>query len=235
MLDVIFPVQADDIIVAERTIQVIEDLTDVPVRLIVVVDGGSSNHYAPLESWLKGMKSEFVVLHNAEMQYLNSCIRSALPYIRSEYAALIPADHELLDDQWFGKMQAPFIKDPQAFVVDGQPNTKSSTQAPARRSPTRVAEGTRFALLRSKALIAMGAPLKDEEPVTFWSRQAFTRGGTSWVATGARYTVIDTGKEHMTWRAKSVGKARSGSRSRTTQGSSTATTTDKGGFAGFVP
>jgi hypothetical protein len=206
MLDVIFPIQAENLGLAKESLESIEEKTDVPVRFIVVVDGGTADDHAPLKACLNGMTSEFVMLHNEQHEYLNACIRDAIPSVRNQFVALITPDVRIEDNQWFGKMQQVFAKDPHAFIVDGLPNTPSSTQPPLRRDTHRAAQGTRFALLLSRELLHMGAPVKDAEPVTFWSQRAMASGGSSWHAPGVRFVVTES-NEHHTGREKSAERA----------------------------
>jgi hypothetical protein len=234
MLDVIIPIPTHLLEAAEDCIQDVAEQTDIPTRLVVVFDGCTKSDASRIDGLLRALPNEFSVIRNHQPQYLNGCISASLDYLLSPLVALIPPEVRLDDEGWFGKMWKVFQRDPQTYVVDAAPNTQSTSANPVRRNRHRLPEDIRFAMLKREALTRLGVPIKDGEPVHFWSKRSLEDGGTSWHAPAVRYSVLDVERQE-TWRARSPKrKAQFESPLPTTQASSTPTTTEEDGSMGFT-
>ncbi len=229
MLDIIFPTPIENIELCSESLDRILQFTDVPFRVVAIVDGGTRSDLAPLEAYLNGVDYEWELLHNSKPEYLNSCLKSAAERTRHKLVALVAPEVLIDDGKWFGKMQQVFLKDPICGIVDTLPNTLSATVHPIRRSIHKGPEaGCRFAMM-SQHFICKVPPIGKVDPVQMWAGSAMRGGGTAWLATGVRYQKVEA-KEHKAWREPSVRKAASSRLpSLTTQDSSTATTTDEAG------
>lgn len=234
MLDCIFPVSIPNVPIAPESLRRLEKHTDVPVRVIAVVDGGTPSDYAPLESALRGCGMEWLLLHEEKPVYLNGCIRVAIEHVRNKLVAFMMPRVHLIDDRWFGKMQQIILKDQITGIVDTIANTGSSAMYPVKRSPQRMPEpGCALALLSAVFLRGVGAPPTDEDPVNWWAKAALACGGASWHAGGVAYTTPLDANPHILWRAPSAAPSRSESQSQTTPGSSIRTTTVPDGHWAF--
>lgn len=228
MLDIIFPTPIENIDLCSESLDRIVRFTDVPFRLIAIVDGGTRSDLAPLEAHLKGCDFEWTLLHNKRHEYLNSCIRDASEQTRHKLVALIAPQVQIDDGKWFGKMQQVFLKDPICGIVDTIPNTLSSTAPPIRRQMHKGPEdGCRFVLL-SQHFLCRVPPMGKADPVAMWANSAMRGGGTAWLSSGVRYQAVEH-TEHEVWREPSAKRERSKSPSQTTPASFTPMTTDRDG------
>src|SRR5262245_53682776 len=100
-------------------------MTDVPVRLIVMVDGGVRADFQKLEVYLAQCSADWKMLHNNPSVGLNQTIREGLEECRTRQTAIIAPEVRILDPKWFGKVQAVFHRDPICGIADTWPNTKS--------------------------------------------------------------------------------------------------------------
>lgn len=201
MLDVIIPVPFSNADLLSECLDRLEQHTDVPFSLTVIVDGGSRDSIEAVERRVNGMADpNWTLLHNSQPVYLNQSIREAFENCSHPLIAMIGPEVWIDDALWFGKMQQIFHRDPTCGVVDTEPNTASSTMAPIRRQRHCLAQrGCRFVLLQG-AFARKVLPFGDVDPVLFWSTEAMSGGGTSWSMPGVRYFEAEH-KEHELWRA----------------------------------
>jgi hypothetical protein len=191
LLDIIVPVPISNVELAPDALTAIEKNTDVPFRVLVMVDGGVRKDFEALEGFLAGFNSSWRLLHNNPSVGLNQTLREGLEECTSKLTAIIGPEVRLLDPQWFGKVQVVFHRDPICGVADTWPNTKSATLHPVRRAhnnPT--SEGCRFAVVQT-AFAKKTHPFGLVDPVNFWSRFCMSNGGSGWAVPSVRYALVD--------------------------------------------
>ena len=212
MLDVLMPVSVEDLPHAltevaglakdgSPTIQHVgaiphlEEVTDVPFRLVVCVDGGTREDVEPLQTYLPGAKCEWALMQNSGVMGFAYTVSELAKTCRNDWIAIVPAHIWVDDPKWFGKMQVVFTKDPHCFMCAADvPNTLSSTVPPFRLDHKRHSKSN-FFLSRRAAMQNVGQFESSED----FSRQAHQLGGTRWVASGVRYRDAHA---HKTDRAK---------------------------------
>jgi hypothetical protein len=188
LLDIIVPIPICNVELAPDALTAIAQHTDVPFRVIVMVDGGVRKDFEQLEAFLAGFESSWKLMHNSPEVGLNQTLREALEECTQKLTAVIAPEVRLLDSQWFGKVQVVFHRDPICGIADTWPNTKSATLHPVRRAhnnPT--SDGCRFAVLQT-AFAKKTPPYGAVDPMTFWSRYCMAHGGSSWAVPSVRYT-----------------------------------------------
>jgi hypothetical protein len=188
LLDILVPVPICNVELAPDAIRAITRNTDVPCRVIVMIDGGVRKDFKELEEFLSESEQPWKLMHNHPAVGLNQTLREGLEECQTKLTAIMGPEVRLLDPQWFGKVQQVFHRDPICGIVDTWPNTKSSTLHPVRRAhnnPT--SEGCRFAVVQT-AFARKTPPYGSSDPMTFWSRSCMANGGSAWAASGVRYT-----------------------------------------------
>lgn len=191
MLDIIIPAPISNVDLVPEAIESIGKHTDVPFRLIVMIDGGVRTDFGKLESYLASCNHAWKLMHNNPAVGLNQTLREGLEECTSKLTAIIAPEVRLQDPQWFGKMQVVFNRDPICGIADTWPNTKSATLHPVRRvhsNPT--AAGCRFAMVQTvfaRKTQTFGAA----DPMAFWSRYCMSNGGSAWAVPGVRYTEVE--------------------------------------------
>ena len=200
MLDILMPVDVKDIPHALTETQELdkdgqevyryvgaipqlEELTDVPFRLVICVDGGTREDVEILQTYLPGAKCEWSLMQNDGVKGYEYTLGELCKAIRNEFVAIVPANIWVDDEKWFGKMQVVFTKDQHCFMVSADvPNTISATVPPFKLDHKRHSKSP-FFLSRKAALMNIGAFSGGED----MSRKAHLLGGTRWVASGVRY------------------------------------------------
>lgn len=199
MLDVLMPVSVESLtnsVVEFGTeyrgaIPSIVDLTDVPMRLVVCVDGGTREDVALLQRYLPSLSCEWSLMQNDGVLGLERTMSELIGSVRNEYIAIVPANIWVNDPQWFGKMQVAFTKDQHCFMVASDvPETVSATLPPFRLD-YKVNPKSGFFLTRKLALANVGQFSGSED----FSRKANQLGGTRWIAPGVRYGDADYARE----------------------------------------
>lgn len=199
MLDILMPISASNV---EQAIQCIDSLcehTDVPFRIIAVVDGGVRQDIGELEARLKGGDEQFKwVLHQTSATvYFNEALLLAMNEIKNQWVALVPPEVSIVDPQWFGKLQVVFTKDPICYMVDGVPDTKAAAMIPMKRGRHHPARDCRFFL---STKISMGnlkeIPAHTSDVVNWMQRESLRQGGTVWCAQGVRFHITEH-EEHL--------------------------------------
>lgn len=191
MLDIIVPIPIANVELAPDAIDAIAKHTDIPFRIIAMVDGGIRKDFERLETYLAAFGHTWKLLHNNPEVGLNQTLRESLEESTTKLTAIIAPEIRMMDPQWFGKMQVVFHRDPICGIADTWPNTKSATLHPVRRAhnnPT--SEGCRFALVQT-AFARKTPPYGDVDPVTFWSRFCMSNGGSCWAVPSVRYAELD--------------------------------------------
>lgn len=206
MLDIAMIMPVENVNLAPECIDLLIKQTDVPMRIVAIVDGGFRKDLIDLERMMKGLDIPWQLLHNSKYLYYNHCIKEILPRLKSKFVAFIPPEIRMDDRQWFGKMQQVFVKDPHAYLSVGAQGTKSATLPPLRLPRTIWHDfSSRVALLRLQELVAMGIPEGGEEPLPWWVSKAQKMGGTAWICPGARFMELEHA-EHDTWRPEPSAK-----------------------------
>ena len=171
MLDIVYVTPIENIGLVPFAIDELKRCTDVPFRVIAVIDGGTRADYADFESYLLGMEHTQII-HSPKRVYLNQCVLLGIGALQREFAALVTPETLIDDPKWFGKMQQVFLKDPHAFVCYGMPNTKDANAPPSRLpQPLKVTmrdeqdRPLRFALLLTRELRLLGVSTGKDEPV----------------------------------------------------------------------
>lgn len=203
MHDVLIPVQASDIELLDECVEALVRDTDVPIRVVVILDGATPDEAAAVSDSFSEGDIPWQVLFNVQPVGLNQSIREALQDIHSTFFTLVSPAVRISDRQWFGKMQQIFSKDPICGIVDTMPETKSTTMHPIRRQHNRPAQGgCRFAMLQTR-FAKLTQPIGKVDPVEHWSRSALSGGGTAWHMQAVNYSLIET-QEHQLCPARSV-------------------------------
>jgi hypothetical protein len=185
------PVPIRNVDLATDAITAIAKNTDIPFRLIAMVDGGVRGDFDKLELFMASLEHEWKLMHNHPAVGLNQTLREGLEECRTKLTAIIAPEVRLLDPQWFGKVRSVFERDPICGIIDTWKDTKSTTLHPVRRAhnnPT--SEGCRFVVVQTafaKKTPTFGAV----DPVTFWSKFCMGNGGSCWAVNGIRYTEIE--------------------------------------------
>ena len=172
----------------------LEELTDVPFRLVVCVDGGTAEDVELLQAYLPNAKCEWVLMQNSGVQGYAYTINELAKSCRNEFVAIVPPKVWVDDNVWFGKMQVVFTKDQHCFMVAADvPNTISATVPPFRLDHKTHPQSD-FFLSRRSALQNVGAFDGSED----FSRKAHQCGGTRWIASGVRYGEASASKSSGT-------------------------------------
>lgn len=206
MLDVLMPVRVDEIKLAlgdylgwdpedgvielpksgRGAIDLLGEMTDVPFRLVICVDGGMRDDYEPLQRYLPDAPFEWQILHNEAVRGERYTLGVLADAVRNEYVAVIPPYIWVDDPKWFGKMQVVFTKDQHCFMVAGDaPNTVSSTLHPVKLDRIHHPKH-KFFLSKKERFKNVGAFTSVED----FSRKAYQLGGTRWVAPGVRFDLV---------------------------------------------
>lgn len=200
MLDILMPVAVEDLAHALTEIQELnkegeevfrcvgaipqlEEMTDVPFRLVVCVDGGTREDVEPLQRYMPGASFEWALMQNTAVMGFAYTVGELAKTARNDWIAIVPAHIWVDDPKWFGKMQVVFTKDPHCFMCAADvPNTLSATVPPFRLDHKRHSKSD-FFLSRRAAMQNVGQFEGSED----FSRQAHQLGGTRWVASGVRF------------------------------------------------
>lgn len=175
--------QGQEMISYVGAIPSLEDTTDVPFRLVVCVDGGTTEDVGLLQAYLPNAKCEWVLMQNDGVQGYAYTLNELVKTIRNEFVAVVPPSIWLQDPVWFGKFQVVFTKDPHCFMVSGDVANTISATVPPFKLDHKKHSGSPLFLSRRAAMMNVGS---FENAVDF-SRQAHQLGGTRWVASGVRY------------------------------------------------
>jgi hypothetical protein len=188
LLDIVVPCPISNVGLVPDCLTAIAKHTDIPFRVIVMVDGGLRKDFEELELHLASFEHPWKLLHNSPEVGLNQTLREGLEECIQKLTAVIAPEVRLMDSQWFGKMQVVFQRDPICGIADTWPNTKSATLHPIRRAQNNpTSEGCRFAMLQT-AFAKKTPPYGSVDPMTFWSRSCMANGGSGWAVSGVRYT-----------------------------------------------
>ena len=161
----------------------IETNSDVPIRLIVCVDGGTREDVELLQRYLPTCSCAWTLSQNMGVKGFAYTLSELARSARNEFVAIVPGNILVEDPKWFGKMQVVFTKDPHCFMVAADvPNTVMASMAPFKLDHRRHPK-SEFFLTRKAALQNVGS----FEGVESFSRQALALGGTRWIAGGVRF------------------------------------------------
>ncbi len=181
----------------------LQQFTDVPFRVTVIIDGGLREDFVEAESFLTASSIEWNLLHNEQPVYLNRSIAEAVESMgkpRHPLLVFLGPHVRIVDEKWGAKMKIVFDKDPRAVMVDSWPNTASNALQPVKRNRHHPSmEPCRFAMLRTD-FVASNLPTGNVDPVSFWHARAFEIALNVWAADGIRYEEVSH-KEHRLWAA----------------------------------
>ncbi len=196
MLDVLLPVPSKNLDLAPNAITSLIQHTDIPFRLLVIVDGGIAEDLAELRDHLGTIEQPWRLLHESPAVGLNAILREGLADCRERLTAIMSPETRLWDPQWFGKVKQVFDRDPICGIVDFEPDTKSTTQAPIRRPHNKHPNpGCRFMVVQT-AYAQKTLPYGINDPAVFWAQTVHAQGGSAWHIPAVRYTeVVHT--DHM--------------------------------------
>lgn len=162
--------------------------TDVPLRVSVVVDGGTQEDVALLRRYMPTL-SDWSLNQNNSVQGIPRTLTAMLSFARNQFVAVFPPNIWMDDVKWFGKMQVVFTKDPHCMMVSGDtPNTTFSSAPPLKLDHKTHPVSPMFLTSLNAARNVLGISPLDE--VDYWreySQRALKLGGTRWVASGVRY------------------------------------------------
>jgi hypothetical protein len=179
----VIEVETDDGVEYEGAIPCLEELTDVPLRLCVCVDGGTEEDIALLRRYLPASSCEWTLMQNDGVLGYERTMAELSKVVKNDFVAVVPAGIWVDDPQWFGKMQVVFTKDPHCFMVAADvPNTVAATVPPIRLDHKTHPESG-FFMTRAPALLNVNTFTCSAD----FSRRAHQMGGTRWVASGVRY------------------------------------------------
>ena len=230
MIDIVLPIPAANADLVRGFVDSLLDSTEATFRVIAILDGGTQKEVGEVQVGLSEV--DHVLMHNTIPAYLNVCVGDARKEIRQQFVVIARPEVRLRDKKWVAKIMRIFQVDPMACVIDTLPNTTNSSIAPVKRQLHRAPEdGVRFAAVSGRFFKAtlLG---NTTDPITHLAGVALRTGCNVWHHGGVNYNLTEH-KEHVTWREPSAGAALSRSPSQTTLGSSTPTTTAKGGRTAF--
>ncbi len=175
----------------EGAIPSLAELTDVPARLVVCVDGGTSEDVELLRRYLPASSLEWVLMQNDGVLGYERTLAEMVKVCKNEFVAIVPASIWVDDPKWFGKMQVVFTKDPHCFMVAADaPNTVMASMPPFKLDH-RQHPKSEFFLTRKAALQNVTQFSSCED----FSRKAQQMGGTRWMAGGVRYCEAPNARE----------------------------------------
>lgn len=191
LLDIICPIPISNVELAPDAIEAIAKNTDVPFRVIVMVDGGVRRDFEKLEHFLAGFEGTWKLMHNNPEVGLNQTLREAIEECTAKWTAVICPEVRLSDPHWFGKVKQVFDRDPICGIADTWPNTKSTTLHPVKRAHNNPAsEGCRFAVLQT-AFAKKTPVFGSADPMTYWSKFCMANGGSAWAVSSVRYSEVE--------------------------------------------
>lgn len=208
MLEILIPVPVADSELLHDCLERLQETTDLPFRVTIIIDGGRRDDFLFVETQLAGSGMNWSLLHNEQPTYLNKSIAEAMSSLDKPHqllTVLMGAHVRLTDERWLAKMKIVFDKDHRAAMVDTWPNTDSTSLHPVKRSrhhPSK--EPCRLVMLRT-AFVTMNPPSGDVDPITFWHNRAFELGLNVWAADGVSYEVVEHW-EHRLWPRRSEQK-----------------------------
>lgn len=174
--------------------------TDVPFRLLVIVDGGAQADLEPLTNCLHGLGPAWRLLQEVPPAGLNGILREGLKDCREKLTAIVGPETRLLDPQWFGKVKQVFDRDPVTGIADFAPDTLSATSYPIKRANNKHPfPGCRFMVVQT-AYAQKTQPYGDVDPAVFWSTMVHAQGGSSWHIPGIRYSEVQHEEHELTIR-----------------------------------
>ena len=208
--DAVMPVSPSNADAASFAISKLREHTDVPFRMIVVLDGGLRTDYRMLEVVLaEGERKSWTLLHEEKRVGFTACVATGLQCTETKTALVTSSTIAVDDPRWFGKMQQIFHKDPRALVVAARPLTNNRGFHPRRETPD---FNSRFFLVKTAG---DGIVIGKKEPMEMVLESAIRHGGTTWHHYGVGLIEVQ-GEEHPAWHESSAAVDRSKLRSRTT-------------------
>lgn len=200
LLDILLPAPIRNAILVPDALLSIVDNTNIPFRVVVVIDGGVRKDFESLETFLANFDHPWKLMHNNPAVGLNQTLREGLAECHEKITAIICPQVRLMDPGWFGKVQVIFQREPITGIVDTAPNTSSATLYPIRRAQNRPPlPGCRFMVVQT-SFAQKTQPFGHVDPAEFWSRSASQQGGASWYTPGVKYAEVDC-EQHELWRA----------------------------------
>jgi hypothetical protein len=177
--------------VFKGTLLDIEETTEVPFRLLVMVDGGMRDDFAVLEAYLTGAEYEWKIIHERQPVYFSKTMSELLTAATAKHVAIIPSNIHIEDQNWYGKMQLVFMRDPHAMVVyanQDQPNSLPPHKLHHHDHP----EEPMMLITRYLAqhITVESAKVSAPEWAAMVSNQVLTIGGTRWAAPGVRRFIL---------------------------------------------
>jgi hypothetical protein len=185
------PLPANNLHLAPDCVYNLVDYTDVPLRIVAVVDGGPRKDIDDLERSFKETGVQWQISHDRKGKGLAKCLRDGLLLLQNTFVAYIPPQVRFLDSRWFGKAQRVLAVDPTCLVVDMQPDSEGEALEPIKRSITGLVEGDSIFLARTAGLLEAPLPPFKKEWVQALEEWAYNSGFCAWNAPGVRYHLME--------------------------------------------
>lgn len=201
MLDVLVPVPQQNLQLVPDCLDALRACTDVPFRVLVMVDGAAEEDLRSLQDYLNAFEPAWRLTNERIAVGLNAILMEGLMDCVQKITAIVGPETRLMDKQWFGKVRQIFDRDPITGIVDFFPNTKSTTHYPVKRPHHRAPlEGCRFAVVQTNYARKM-QPFGAVDPIVFWSKSVHAQGGSAWHVAAVSYTEVEH-HDHELWRPK---------------------------------
>jgi hypothetical protein len=201
LLDVLVPVPHQNLQLVPDCLDALRTCTDVPFRVLVMVDGAAEEDLRSLQDYLNAFEPAWRLTNERIAVGLNAILNEGLSDCVQKLTAIIGPETRLLDRQWFGKVKQIFDRDPIAGIVDFYPDTRSTTHYPVKRAHNRhPLMGCRFAVVQTNYARKMQLyGLVD--PMVYWSKMVHSQGGSAWHVAAVSYTEVEH-HDHELWRPK---------------------------------
>jgi len=201
MLDVLVPCPHQNLPLVPDCLDALRACTDVPFRVLVMVDGAVEEDLRPLQNYLNAFEPAWRLTNDLIAIGLNAQLNEGLDDCVQKITAIVSPETRLGDKNWVGKIKQVFDRDPICGIIDLLPGSKSRTSQPFKRPHNRHPDpGCRFAVVQTN----YGRKTKLYglvDPVVYWAKMVHGQGGSSWFVPGVNYEEVDH-HDHELWRPK---------------------------------
>jgi hypothetical protein len=193
MLDIIITTPAANLLLVPDCIRSIEEHTDAPMTIKVMVDGGTERAVDPIRATMSAVPKhiEWRIIHErtpvGQLALLNRAIKTP----KHPMSVVVPAQVRLDDKKWVSKVRQLFDRDPGLALVDMAPNAQSSAAAPVRRTRKLPPLDGTFFVVKTRFAATKELMLREESAMKQWFEHAFATGHSCWYHPGVRFHVAD--------------------------------------------
>lgn len=193
MLDFVIPTSPANIRLVPDCLRSIEEFTDVPMTIKVIVDGGDAAKLDTVRASMNGLPKhiEWRLLHESPAVGQIELINRALKTPKQPFTVLMPPQVRLDDRKWISKFKQVFDRDPGAALVDLNPHSSNTTAHPIRRARKMPPVDTTMCIVKTRFAVANPLVACEESAVKQWFERAFATGHNCWFHPAVRFITVE--------------------------------------------